>query len=108
MQTSGDSPAPAPLYIKSTREAARRLGYTSLDAFYDALKAGYIAGAERRGNGPRPRYWYRIAELAYIGPVSRPTDHRERLELERRARAEAVRPVGGFVNKFLRTRKAVA
>jgi len=87
---STPAPVPAsPRYTSSTREAARLLGYESLDTFYDHLRLGYIAGAERRGRGPRPRWWFNLAELAYVGPVTRPVNHAECQQAERRARIEA-------------------
>ncbi len=95
-----------PVFV-STREAAARLGYRSLDTFYDHVNAGWIAGAERHGNG-RGRWRFRLSELAYIGPVERPVDDAARREAERLARLEAFRPEGGFVNPFLKSRKAVA
>lgn len=99
-----------PMYC-GTREAARRLGYAeSLDTFYDHLRHGWIAGAERHGEsgpGKRPRYRFRVAELGFRGPVTRVVDEAERAALERRARLEAtgalVRP-----NPFRYSRRARA
>lgn len=105
MPTSPD--LPHVLYVR-TREAMQILGYTSLDSFYDALHKGFIRGAEQRGDGPRPRWWFRVSELAYVGPVRRPVLAPERLEADRVARLGAARPDGGFRNPFLKTPKAVA
>lgn len=101
------SPTFDPIYC-GTSEAAARLGYASLDTFRDHLKLGYIGGAERHGDGPRPRWRFRVAELAYVGPRKNVADQAERLEAERLARLDAVRPAAGRANPFLRSRRAAA
>lgn len=84
MQTSADI---TPIYC-STREAAGWLGY-KLGLFYQHLERGWIAGAERHGDGPRPRYRFRVRDLAFCGPTRRVLPDAERRALDRRANAEA-------------------
>jgi len=91
-------------------EAMARLGYDSVDTWYDHVRRGLIAGAVARSirPGARARIKYIAAELRFVGEVSM-------VELAGQRRLEAVgdrraaaRPARGFVNPFLKTVRAVA
>lgn len=88
-------------------EAMARLGYRSLDTWYDHLKAGLIAGVERRGKGPKPRYYYRAADLRFVGKVA-PVRTVEDLEAEDRLARVAAARRGRAPNPFLKSSRAVA
>ena len=98
------------LFLDS-RTAATRLGYASMDSFYDAVKSGYIAGAVKRGSGqgrPGGRWVFEAAALAYTGPVYRPRPAAERLEADRLGRVAARREAAAFVNPFASKRRNAA
>ena len=88
-------------------EAMARLGYRSLDTWYDHLKAGFIAGVERRGKGKKPRYFYRAADLRFVGAVEPLRTVEDREAEDRLARVAAARR-GRFANPFLASSRAVA
>jgi hypothetical protein len=90
------------------KEAAMVLGYRSMDTFYDHCGKGLIAGAEKRGSEegkPGGRWFFRGAELAYVGPTFRPTD---KVAQRRAAALEATRPAGGYRRAFLKSARAAA
>lgn len=98
-------PALAPIYV-NTKKAAELLGYGDLDRFYADVKLGYIAGAFRPREGIRPRWRYVVAELAYVGPVYRPSEDTPRREAEARRAAELVLSEAEWRPRFTRAGRA--
>lgn len=60
-----------PTHYISTSEAARRLGVAA-ETLRLWWEQGWVAGAERRGAGRRPRFYWDAAELRYTGPTRKP------------------------------------